>query len=200
MKRVAAAAKAALDTARPVTHIGLGTGRVEEVASNRRILGPDGRLILRRHSSGGRNPAAREAPEGTLDPLVKLITFWNNDQPCAVLTYYATHPQSYYGRGSVNWDFVGMAREIREKTRPGVPRHSLRRCGRQCCCGQVQRRFEGNTPRVGSTSGGRNKTGLTVPTETTGHGPRYRLAGRARCHAGKRHTGRRAIIGETVRS
>ncbi len=121
MQRVAAAAKTALDTAQPVTHIGLGSGRVEKVASNRRILGPTGRVILQRQSSGGRNPAAREAPEGTIDPLVKLITFWNNDQPCAVLTYYATHPQSYYGQGSVNWDFVGMARETREKAMPGVP-------------------------------------------------------------------------------
>lgn len=121
LQRVAAAAKAALGTAQPVTHIGLGSGRVEKVASNRRILGPDGRVVLQRQSSGGRNPAAREAPEGMIDPLVKLITFWNVDQPTAVLTYYATHPQSYYGQGSVNWDFVGMARESREKALPGVP-------------------------------------------------------------------------------
>lgn len=121
LQRVAAAAKAALGTARPVTHIGLGSGQVEKVASNRRILGPDGRVILQRQSSGGKNPAAREAPEGTIDPLVKLVTFWSDDQPCAVLTYYATHPQSYYGQGSVNWDFVGMARELREQALPGVP-------------------------------------------------------------------------------
>ncbi|MCA9013311.1 MAG: FAD-dependent oxidoreductase, partial [Planctomycetaceae bacterium] len=121
MRRIAEAAKTALGTARPVTHIGLGTGRVEQVASNRRILGPDGKVVLQRQSSGGRNPAAREAPEGTIDPLVRLITFWHNKHPCAVLTYYATHPQSYYGQGSVNWDFVGMARELREKSLPGVP-------------------------------------------------------------------------------
>jgi hypothetical protein len=36
------------------------------------------------------------------------------------MTYYATHPQSYYGRGSVNWDFVGMARAIRESALPGA--------------------------------------------------------------------------------
>lgn len=121
MQRIASAAKAALRSPQPVTHIGLGIGRVEKVASNRRILGPDGRVTLQRQSSGGRNPVAREAPEGTIDPLVRLITFWNHDKPHAVLTYYATHPQSYYGQGSVNWDFVGMAREIREKALPGVP-------------------------------------------------------------------------------
>lgn len=121
MDRLAAAARAAVATAKPVTHIGLGSSKVEKVASNRRILGPDGRVVLQRQSSGGRNPAAREAPEGTIDPLVRLITFWNDDQPSAVLTYYATHPQSYYGQGSVNWDFVGIAREMREQALPGVP-------------------------------------------------------------------------------
>lgn len=121
MERVATAAHSALKTTHLVTHVGLGAGRVEQVASNRRILGPDGRVVLQRQSSGGRNPAAREAPEGTIDPLVRLISFWDHEQPIAVLTYYATHPQSYYGRGSVNWDFVGMAREIREQALPGVP-------------------------------------------------------------------------------
>lgn len=121
MERIADAAKVALQSTQPVTHIGLGTGKVEGVASNRRILGPDGRVAIQRQSSGGRNPAARAAPEGTIDPLVRLITFWNNDKPAAVLTYYATHPQSYYGEGAVNWDFVGMAREMREKAVPGVP-------------------------------------------------------------------------------
>jgi len=94
---------------------------VEKVASNRRVLGPDGRVAIQRQSSGGKNPAAREAPEGTIDPLVRLIAFWHEDQPLGVMTYYATHPQSYYGRGGVNWDFVGMAREIREQALPGVP-------------------------------------------------------------------------------
>ncbi|APZ95894.1 hypothetical protein [Fuerstiella marisgermanici] len=121
MDRVASAAKLALKQSQPVTHVGLGSGKVEKVASNRRILGPDGRVVLQRQSSGGRNPAAREAPEGTIDPLVRMVSFWNEDKPLAVLTYYATHPQSYYGRGDVNWDFVGMAREMRENALPGLP-------------------------------------------------------------------------------
>lgn len=121
MTRIAAAVRKSIEAAQPVTHIGLGVGKVDKVASNRRILGPDGRVALQRQSSGGKNPAARAAPEGTIDPLVRLLTFWNADRPVAVLTWYATHPQSYYGRGSVNWDFVGMARESRAKALPGVP-------------------------------------------------------------------------------
>ena len=119
--RVASAVRNSLKTTQSVTHIGLGVGKVDNVASNRRILGSDGRVALQRQSSGGKNPAARAAPEGTIDPLVRLLSFWNADKPVAVLTWYATHPQSYYGRGSVNWDFVGMARESRAKALPGVP-------------------------------------------------------------------------------
>ncbi len=120
MQRLASAAKDSLSNAQSITHIGLGLGKVEKVASNRRILGPLGTVILQRQSSGGKNPVAREAPEGTIDPMVRLIAFWNGDTPVAALTYYATHPQSYYGQGSVNWDFVGMAREMREEALPGV--------------------------------------------------------------------------------
>lgn len=120
MERLAAAAEVSLVEARPVTHVGLGKGTIEGVASNRRILGPLGKVILQRQSSGGKNPAAREAPEGTIDPEVRLISFWNGDTPLVALTYYATHPMSYYGQGSVNWDFIGMARETREKALPGV--------------------------------------------------------------------------------
>ncbi len=120
MQRLAAAVKESHSKAQAVTQIGLGAGNVEQVASNRRILGPLGKVILQRQSSGGKNPAAREAPEGTIDPQVRLISFWNGETPVAVLTYYATHPQSYYGQGSVNWDFVGMAREMRVEALPGV--------------------------------------------------------------------------------
>lgn len=119
--RVAKAAAESRKSAQPVTHVGLGSGVVDRVASNRRILGPDGKVALQRQSSGGRNPAAAAAPEGTVDPLVRLVAFWNGEQPLAVLTYYATHPQSYYGKGSVNWDFVGMAREQRVKALGGLP-------------------------------------------------------------------------------
>ena len=120
MDRLGEAAKESLEHLEPVTHVGFGAGTVEKVASNRRILGPDGRVVIQRQSSGGRNPAARDAPEGVIDPLVRLIAFWNDDQPLVVMTYYATHPQSYYGKGSVNWDFVGIARDIREQAIPGV--------------------------------------------------------------------------------
>ncbi len=117
ISRTAAAAKEALGKAVVVTHLGYGKGRVEKVASNRRILDEDGKCVLWRGSSCG-NEAARAAPEGLIDPDVRLLSFWAGDRPLASMTYYASHPQSYYGRGGVSHDFVGMARADREKAVP----------------------------------------------------------------------------------
>lgn len=146
IQRLAAAAKQAIARPVVVTHLGLGTGKVEKVASNRRILGPQGKVVLQRQSSGGRNPAAREAPEGVIDPLVRLVAFWDRDRPVAVLTYYATHPQSYYGQGKVNWDFVGTARGFREQALPGVPHIHFNGAGGNVAAGKYNDGSPDNRP------------------------------------------------------
>ena len=89
------------------------------MASNRRILGEDGKVKIMRFSST-RDSAAIAAPEGLIDPWLKCVSFWNYDQPIVILNYYATHPMSHYGKGDVSSDFVGIARESRE-TQLGVP-------------------------------------------------------------------------------
>lgn len=117
MQRTIKAAQQSLKQARPVTHVGTGKGKVKQFASNRRILGPDGNVKIVRFSSS-RNKAAIAAPEGTIDPFVRLLSFWNGDEPLVVLSYYATHPQSYYGRGGISCDTVGLARGLNEKQLP----------------------------------------------------------------------------------
>jgi hypothetical protein len=117
IKRVAASAREALGKAETVTHLGLGRAKVIDVASNRRVLGPDGKVKYVRFSAS-RIAEAREAPEGLIDPYVRVVSFWNGDRPLVCITYYATHPQSYYGQGGVSADFVGMARNIREAEVP----------------------------------------------------------------------------------
>ncbi len=119
IERVAAAVAKAKEHAQPCTHIGLASARVERVASNRRILGPDGKVAIVRFSSTT-IPEAIEAPEGLIDPDLQLVCFYDKDRPLASLTYYATHPQSYYGRGGVSADFPGMARAQRDAELPGV--------------------------------------------------------------------------------
>ncbi len=103
----------AMKQAKPVTHLGIGEAKVEKVASNRRILGPNGRVLFGRMSAS-RDPKAKEADEGIIDPILKLVSFWDGETPLACLTYYATHPQSFYGKGDVTAEFVGLARAQRE--------------------------------------------------------------------------------------
>lgn len=111
--RAAAAVRTATTTARPVTHLGLGQAEIHKVASNRRILGPDGKVKHVRWTATT-DAAVREMPAGTIDPMLKMISFWDGDNPVAVLTYYATHPQSYYRTGLANPDFPGIARDMRQ--------------------------------------------------------------------------------------
>ena len=65
-------------------------------------------------------PKIRDKPVGTIDPKLKMISFWDGDTPIVALTYYATHPQSYYRTGGANPDFPGMARDQRQEA-TGVP-------------------------------------------------------------------------------
>lgn len=113
------AVRESLPKATPVTHLGLGEARVQEVASNRRILGADGKVRATRWTAT-KDPAIRAEPEGTIDPTVSLVSLWNGEQPVAVLSYYATHPQSYYRTGMPNPDFPGLARFLRQLAVPAA--------------------------------------------------------------------------------
>lgn len=119
IKRVAETIKTSLKSPLAVTHVGYGKGIVKEVASNRRVLGPDGKVKYVRYSST-KEEIIRAEPEGIIDPFMHLVSFWNGDKPLATLTYYATHPQSYYAQGGVSCDFPGLARGIRDHEQPGV--------------------------------------------------------------------------------
>ena len=116
--KTAAAVKEATAATQPATHISSGVGVVDKVASNRRCLGPDGKVFLVRYTAS-KDPRAKTEPEGIIDPKARAIGFWNGDTPIAILTYYATHPQSYYGKGRISADFPGMARSLREEAVPG---------------------------------------------------------------------------------
>ena len=108
----AASVKASLAKTRTFSHIGIGQAKVEQVASNRRILGADGRIKYTR-TSATKDPKTRAEPEGLIDPFLKTLSFWDDEKPLAALSYYATHPMSYYGDGRVTSDFCGLARDLR---------------------------------------------------------------------------------------
>lgn len=112
--RAASAAAKARQNAVEVTHLGLGSAAVEKVASNRRVIGPNGKVSHVRWSAT-KDPIARDFPEGTIDPLLRMVTLHAGDKPLIALTYYATHPQSYYRTGKANPDFPGIARNRRQE-------------------------------------------------------------------------------------
>src|SRR5881409_2890370 len=119
ISNLASAVRETLPRAQAVTHLGLGEARVEKVASNRRILGADGKVRATRWTATT-DAEVRAAPEGTIDPIVSLVSFWNGERPVAVLSYYATHPQSYYRTGIPNPDFPGVARSLRQLAVPSA--------------------------------------------------------------------------------
>jgi hypothetical protein len=119
MDRVAAAVASAAKAPRAVTHVGVGKAKVEEVASNRRVMGPDGKVKYVRYSST-KDAKIRAEPEGLIDPYLQVLSFWDGAVPLVAISYYATHPQSYYGKGGVSSDFPGLARGLRDKAQPKV--------------------------------------------------------------------------------
>ncbi len=116
----ATALQASLNDPVEITHLGQATGIVEEVASNRRILGEDGKVAHTRYTTC-KDPAIRALPAGTVDPVLRSLAFYAEDEPVLVLTFFATHPQSYYRTGGANPDFPGIARQLRETATGGVP-------------------------------------------------------------------------------
>jgi len=117
VQRTSAALMGSLKSARRVTHVGTGQGRVEQLASNRRIVRPDGKITWERGSTSG---DVFNAPEGEIDPWLKTISFWDGEQPVLAWSCYSIHPMSYYGKGMVSADFPGMARDRRQKDDPKV--------------------------------------------------------------------------------
>lgn len=117
LRRLERAVTEGVSHPQPLTEIGLGQAKVLEVASNRRILGPDGKVRATRYTTCT-DPALRAEPEGTIDPVVSVASFWSSNRPVAVLSYYAVHPQSYYRTGIPNPDFPGVARFLRQMAVP----------------------------------------------------------------------------------
>jgi len=119
LKRLSAAATEAVSQASDVTHVAFGTADVKSVASNRRILGADGKVRVSRFTTCV-DPKLRAEPVGTIDPQLSSLSFWNGEKPVAVLSYYACHPQSYYRTGIPSPDFPGIARFMRGQSVPDV--------------------------------------------------------------------------------
>ena len=103
----------------PLTDISIGEAYVDRIASNRRVLGDDGKVRGVRWTAT-RDPELRTEPAGLIDPMLKSIGFWHEETRIACLHYYAVHPTAMDGTGEVTPEFVGLARNRRIEEDPGV--------------------------------------------------------------------------------
>jgi hypothetical protein len=145
VRRVAKSLKNSLASPRSISHIGLGQAKVEGVASNRRYLGGDGKPRFNRMSAT-RDAEIREQPEGTVDPYLKTLSFWDRDRPLAAVSCYASHPMSYYGKGGVSSDFVGLARKRRQADDPSVTQLYFSGCSGNVTAGKFNDGSPENRP------------------------------------------------------
>ncbi|TWT75172.1 hypothetical protein [Allorhodopirellula solitaria] len=119
INRLSKAVKESLASAQPITHAGFGTADVKQIASNRRIQDATGKVVTSRYTAT-KDPAIRALPVGTVDAELSALSFFHDDQPVAVLTYFACHPQSYYRTGIPSPDFPGIARFMRGQDLPAA--------------------------------------------------------------------------------
>lgn len=119
VKRTAGALRASLKKLYRIDRVGMGSALVSQVASNRRILGPDGKVKYTR-TSATKSKDVRDQPVGLIDPNLKTVSFFQGERPVVAMHYYATHPMSYYGDGMVSADFCGLARRKRQEDAPSV--------------------------------------------------------------------------------
>ena len=145
VQRVAKALRESRRSFRKVTHYGVGQARVEYVASNRRYPGPDGKVRFNR-TSATRDPSIRSQPEGTVDPWLKTLSFWDGDRAVVALSCYATHPMSYYGKGGVSSDFIGIARQRRQADDPAVTQIYVSGCSGNVTAGKYNDGSPENRP------------------------------------------------------
>lgn len=144
-RRVVEALRASLDNAKPVTHLGLGQANVEQVASSRRVV-IDGQVTFDRSSSSAANLLFANAPEGEIDPALRTFSFWAGDTPLLAVHSYAVHPMSFYGKGGVSADFVGLARRRRAADDPNVAQIYVSGCSGDVTAGKYNDGSSGMRP------------------------------------------------------
>jgi hypothetical protein len=130
------AMRAAVEKAEPLTHVGIGQAKVDQVASSRRVEHADGSIRFDRYSRMSADSFQAKADEGEIDPMLKSVTFYSGEKPIAVISSYATHPMSRYGQGAVSADFVGLARRRCQLETPGTKQIYVSGCSGDVTAGK----------------------------------------------------------------
>lgn len=161
ISRTANAVEESRNSLEKVTHVGFGTAKVTKVASNRQLLGTGGKIIHSR-SIPDTDSTGRQLPEGLIDPVVRIVSFWDGNIPKAALSYYAVHPISGWGDRSVSSDFVGIARNLFEKDIETPVIHFTGAAGNL-----LASKYYDNTEEARSKLTDRLRTGLVNAWEST---------------------------------
>ena len=133
--RVAARVEESLASAQPLTHVATGKARVDRVASNRRVMGEDGKVKAVRWTVT-LDPEVRAAPEGVIDPFLKTLSLWNGNRKLASLHYYAVHNTSYDNDLVVTSDFLGLARDRLNEAEPDTTHIFFNECAGNVTAGK----------------------------------------------------------------
>lgn len=168
--KVAAAVKEAMKHSRHVTHFGFGKAKVDRVASNRRFLKPNGTVSYGRMSRTT-DAEAGAADEGTIDPWLRTLSFWDGEQCLCALHSYAVHPMSAYGAGKVSFDFPGLAREMRQKEQPEVFQIFANGCAGNVTAGK----YNNGDPKNKEVLAGRLKDAMVAALKGTKREPLTKL-------------------------
>ncbi len=110
LERLAATVRnAATGTWESITRLMTAERRMERLASNRRLIGKDGKWFATRFSMCD-DPELRALPVGTIDPLLRTVAFGDEaGRILAAIHFYATHPMTAYHRERVSADVPGAA-------------------------------------------------------------------------------------------
>ena len=103
-----------LDRMVTIPSLGYNETRLHGYASNRRILGRDGKVVGMRFSRCD-DTSLKNKPVGVVDPMLMTVAFKDSSGKIAgSMSFYATHPQVSNGRNLYSADAPGEALNILE--------------------------------------------------------------------------------------
>ena len=114
LKKCAQSAAECLNRMVTISSLGYNETRLHGYASNRRILGRDGKVVGMRFSKCG-DAALKKEPVGIIDPMLRTVAFKDSlGKIAGSMSFYATHPQVSNGRNKYSADAPGEALNILE--------------------------------------------------------------------------------------
>jgi hypothetical protein len=104
-----AVGKAVKDGWRDIGKICTAEKRMSGLASNRRLIGKDGKVCAMRYSMTYDREMQSE-PTGLIDPIIRTVAFKStNGKVIVAMHFYASHPMTAYKRNMAGADVPGLA-------------------------------------------------------------------------------------------